>query len=413
MARNDDGMAALVTARHVVAGQLRDGHLDAAGSANFSDGRTVNLSGSRVLEAMAPGVVGHEPVLLDAVVVLLEPGQRFPAPPVPFALLDEADGEVEGSNECTLLHCPDDLADTVVVTPSGRLTPYSGDQAYGPPPWLTHHTAVSASGSSGGMLVDHQCRAFAVHVHRVRHAGVKGAVLLGVLHAALGPSRSPWTGIGPVVDEECVVQLPLRNHAFVGRVVALSGLTQLVQERGQAMVVSTGLPGVGKSSLVLEWAHQRRSSGMYAAVWWIRADELSNASADLLELGTKLGLSLKVVANRPGAEQARYVVLKLPSLIKSGLLLLVFDNVQAYDALKPLVPTASRCRTVFTARSTEHFPPECVMPLLPFDVTESLLLVQRLMKRSLDEDEQAVAKELCSEVGHLPLAIAQLASHAA
>lgn len=247
----------------------------------------------------------------------------------------------------------------------------------------------------------------------VRQADVKAAVLFGVLHAALGPSGSPWTGIGRVVDDGCLQQLPLRSRAFVGRTAALSGLTGLVQDRGQAMVASTGLPGVGKSSLVLEWGHQRCSSGVYAAVWWVRAGELSNASADLLELGAKLGLPMTVVANRTAAEQAKFVVLKLPVATKNGLLLLIFDNVQDYNLLKPLVPTDPRCRTVFTARSTTFFLPDCVLPLSPFDETESLLLVQQLMDHELDDQEQAVAKELCSQVGHLPLAIAQLVSHAA
>lgn len=419
--RNDNDMAALVTARHVVALHIGEGGLlDKTVEATFGSGQKMELSGSRVLQTSVPHAGAGAPQRpLDLVAIVLDGGRQFPEPPVPCALPEAVWGEVDGNAECTVLHHPEDHEE-VVVSPRGRLVASPAAPSSMDEPWMVVHDTVTAAGSSGGMLLDHQCRAVAVHVGtlpvRAQHAGMarrkfKCAILLSAFHTGLGEA-SPWCRFGPVDHVSCVdFRLPLRYANLIGRSAALRELTRRVRYLGQAVVASTGLPGVGKSVLVTEWVHQRRLSGACGVVAWVRADLLANVHADLLELAKLLGLPLGAVANLPVHQQAAWVARRLEA-VGHGEALLVFDNVENYTELKPFVPAAAHCHAVFTVRNKLLFSDDCVLPLEPFKPAESLALLRLLVKRNLDDAERDFAEQLCAEVGHVPLAIAQLASYA-
>jgi hypothetical protein len=61
-----------------------------------------------------------------------------------------------------------------------------------------------------------------------------------------------------------------RNRTFVGRAAELDMLTKLLGDHRSATVVPTGVAGIGKTQLVLEWVHQHRQE--YAMVAWLRAE---------------------------------------------------------------------------------------------------------------------------------------------
>lgn len=382
----------------------------------------MELSGARVLQTPVPGAGAGAPQrTLDLVAIVLDVGRQFPAPPVPRVLSEAVSGEVGGNAECTVLHHPED-SDNVVVSPRGWLVASPAPSSLNEP-WVVVHDTATAVGSSGGMLLDHQCRAIAVHVGplplRAQHAGMAGrkfkrAILLSALHTGLGEA-SPWHGFGPLDHVGMLgsvdFRLPPRYAHFVGRSAALRELTRLVRDLGQAVVASTGLPGVGKSFLATEWAHRRRLSGAYGVVAWVRADSLGSVHADLIELAKRLGLPLGAVASLPVYQQAAWVTRRLETG-DHGEVILVLDNAENYTEIQPFIPAAAHCRTVFTARNKLLFSDDCVLPLEPFNPAESLALLRRLMGRVLNDAERGFAEQLCAEVGHLPLAIAQLASYA-
>lgn len=194
----------------------------------------------------------------------------------------------------------------------------------------------------------------------------------------------------------------------------MASLTRLVVENGYAAVASTGLAGVGKSALVAEWARRMALTGRCGLVGVVRAETVSSVCADLLKLAERLRLRVPLDAgSTPVADRAKWVRQRLQEGVH-GRVLLIFDNAEdEYKTLQPFLLTAPDCCNVFTARNRLLFPAPSVLVLQPFHPRESLALVKLLINRRLGEEELAVAAPLCDEVGHLPLAVAQLASYAA
>lgn len=181
----------VVTARHVLAGNLQDvqdqkTEVTGTVSAMLKLGMKVSLAGCL---ALAPGPKGSfSPP--DVVIVRLPADGFFPADPLPCDLTIRCAEHVGGDGEATLLQFPDRLEDPVVSTTAKVIVGASSGSAQ-LPPWEIQHRSKSDDGSSGGMLIDYQCNAFAVHVGRQR------AVLLSFVHEYLG-ELSPWHGAKPV-----------------------------------------------------------------------------------------------------------------------------------------------------------------------------------------------------------------------
>ena len=92
--------------------------------------------------------------------------------------------------------------------------------------------------------------------------------------------------------------LPLPNMHFVGRVEYLQTLTAALQPAPHRQSPTpdphpltitqaiSGMGGVGKSQLMLAFAHAQRAQ--YDIIWWLRVDEA--LAEDFLALGRQVGL---------------------------------------------------------------------------------------------------------------------------
>jgi hypothetical protein len=80
---------------------------------------------------------------------------------------------------------------------------------------------------------------------------------------------------------------------------------RILEEAGQGMAAITqaiaGLGGVGKSQLMLHFAHRR--PGMYDITWWVRVDEA--LAEDFLALGRALGLVVDGIDQAAAMQQVR------------------------------------------------------------------------------------------------------------
>lgn len=398
---------ALVTARHVLAGNLEDvvgQQTRVKGDiwAKFYAGGVLSLAGCRALVPERQENDGLHNI--DVVIVELPAGGNFHVRPLPCNLNATCAGDVGGDGRFHLLHRAHNYQHPV-VSHEANLIVDASSASDNTPRWLVRHNAPSEPGSSGAMLVDSQCQVFAVHVR------THEAVLLSVVHERLG-DLSPWRDVGHVQHTlPTSFHLPVLSRDFVGRESYLKRLHEkLHNDRFAVVAASTGLPGVGKSWLVTKYVHEHLESGDYDIVAWIQAKSADEAERDLIELGEHLRFKNPRIDQY--TTQTTLAVRVVSHLADPPLrrVLLVFDNAAGYARLKHLVPSSHHCLSVFTSRNAREFQNDA-LPLDPFSLPESLELLGAVSKKDVDADKYH-AEMLCQEVGNLPLAIRAVAIHA-
>jgi len=183
---------------------------------------------------------------------------------------------------------------------------------------------------------------------------------------------------------------------FVGREMELKALAQAIGTAQPAVVmpaVATGLGGIGKTSLVTEFAY-RYGVYFHGGVFWLNCADPDQVSSQIAAcaVGLKLdttGMSLD--------EQVQRVLHAWQSPMPR---LLIFDNCEDRAILDQWKPTVGGCRVLVTARS-DQWPTLTQLRLGLLSPGESRLLLQRLCARLSDGEADAIAEDL----GHLPLAL--------
>ncbi|MFE2584562.1 FxSxx-COOH system tetratricopeptide repeat protein, partial [Streptomyces sp. NPDC059378] len=201
--------------------------------------------------------------------------------------------------------------------------------------------------------------------------------------------------------------LPYRPGYFVGRSEEMDRLDAALNAPGVVLVQAVhGLGGIGKSTLAAHWA-ATRSHGR-APVRWITADSPA---------GVQQGLASLAVALQPDLDQT----LTAEALAEYGLQwlachtgwLLILDNVNDPADIAPLIARARGGRFLITSRlATAWTDVATLIRLDTFDPAESLALLSRTITVAGPRDLDGAA-ELCAELGHLPLAIEQVAAYLA
>ncbi|MFC5007239.1 BTAD domain-containing putative transcriptional regulator [Dactylosporangium cerinum] len=213
-------------------------------------------------------------------------------------------------------------------------------------------------------------------------------------------------------------QLPLTVPTFAGRAGELADLDQLLTgEREVAVAAVTGTAGVGKSALVVHWAH--RAAGqfpdgqLYVNLRGFdpggRPVEVSDALRGFLD-------AFGVAAARVPADVAAQAAL-LRSLLAGRRVLIVLDNARDAGQVRPLLPGAPGCLTVVTSRDAlgSLVALEGALPVtvgLLSDGEAGDLLIRRLGAARVAAEPAAVA-EIVTRCARLPLALAVVAGRAA
>jgi len=215
-----------------------------------------------------------------------------------------------------------------------------------------------------------------------------------------------------------VVNLPPRNPHFVGRAAHLQALTDALRPAPHSQAPTpdpqpltitqaiSGMGGVGKSQLMLHFAHAQRAQ--YDIIWWLRVDEA--LAEDFLALGRQLGLAVD------GLEQAaavQWVRAWLSSSDKRWLLLC--DNADALEPrdLRAWLPAGPQGRILITSRSPRWEAVGAVLRLDVFTAAEAWDFWRKRIELELELEEERTLAELARELGYLPLALAQAAAYAA
>ncbi|MGQ0773361.1 MAG: ATP-binding protein [Pseudonocardiales bacterium] len=208
-------------------------------------------------------------------------------------------------------------------------------------------------------------------------------------------------------------QLPADVNGFTGRVTELAELDHLLAVTGEeptavAIFAVSGPPGVGKTALALRWAHQVRDKFPDGQLYVnLRGYHPGPPVTPAQALDGFLH-ALDVPAERiPAPLEEREGLYR--SLLDRRRVLVVLDNADSTEQVRPLLPGSPGCLVVVTSRSRlaglnarDGAQP---VSLGPLPLAEAILLLRQIIGAARVEAESGVAVELAQQCGCLPLAL--------
>lgn len=164
-------------------------------------------------------------------------------------------------------------------------------------------------------------------------------------------------------------------------------------------VTLSGLGGVGKTSLAVEYAYRHLAE--FGLIWQFAAENIAVLAAGFSELAAELGPHdlldrADPVAQVHGALAAR-----------PGDWLLIFDNVPAPGAVEAVLPPAGGGRVLITSRNPLWGAGQTIeVPMLGQRVAAAFLI-----DRTRGVGQEVAARDLADELDGLPLALEQAAAY--
>jgi len=226
---------------------------------------------------------------------------------------------------------------------------------------------------------------------------------------AAAPGSVPTSTPLQVVPSE----LPPNVSGFTGRAGAHQALDALLSERSEhqalALGLITGVAGVGKTALAVNWSHKATEyfldGRLFADLGGHDQERAPTPPADILSRFLRV---LGVPSDRipPDLEER---TLLYRSVLANRQLLIVLDNAAAFSQIEPLLPGNGRCCVLVTSRTLRD---ELIIrfgavriQLGPLTEAESQELLHRTVgaERIAAEPEQALL--LCELCDRLPLAL--------
>jgi DNA-binding SARP family transcriptional activator len=211
-------------------------------------------------------------------------------------------------------------------------------------------------------------------------------------------------------------QLPATVPNFAGRAAEFAALTKALDDGRTRIMMITGVAGVGKTTLAVQWAQhvaRRFPDGqLYANLRGFDPSGAPVAAADAVR-GFLMALSVpaEMIPANADAQAGLY-----RSLLAGKRMLVVLDNARDPAQVRPLLPGAAGCMAVVTSRSLMAglvaAEGACQLSLDVLGEAEAAgLLTGRLGQDRAAAEPQALA-ELTAQCAGLPVALVIVAARA-
>ncbi len=210
----------------------------------------------------------------------------------------------------------------------------------------------------------------------------------------------------------------LRNPYFTGRESILKTLHEHLTARQTTALTQrqaiSGLGGIGKTQIALEYAYRHRASGDYSAILWVNADTRESIIASFQELASLFALS----------EMRETDLNKVARAVKRWFVehegwLLIFDNADDLQLVEDFLPASDSGALLLTTRHQSPGVLAQAIDIKQMEQHEGTLLLLRRAKRlpqdaTLEQaspEQRALAEQIVQEMDGLPLAIDQAAAY--
>ena len=219
--------------------------------------------------------------------------------------------------------------------------------------------------------------------------------------ASTGESHAPEPSVRTMADDHVVVgDIPAQRPGFQPRPRLLAKLNPAAQR--PPVVLLTGSCGVGKTQLAAAYARARVVSG-WRLIGWVNARDRESLLSGLAAVSE--ASALPDGGSRQGAGDAGQALRHWLETDGSRCLL-VFDDVQDLDLLRPFVPAIGAARVLVTGVREPVAELGTSVQVDAFSAEEAVALLDG---RTGLADEGG-ASEVAAELGHLPLALDQAAT---
>lgn len=210
--------------------------------------------------------------------------------------------------------------------------------------------------------------------------------------------------------------LPVHNSYFSGRADQLLRIHALLKKEKRETVSIcqniSGLGGVGKTQLAIEYAY-RYHSDYKNGIWFVVAETPATIYNSFVAFSECFGLSLPPEFQLENLQQA----------VKTWLLenrswLLILDNLEIIDDVLPYLPDRMNGKVIITTRNT-RIDYGSQLELDVFEPSESMLFLKRRFSSNNNlemeyycfSDFEEGAAILIERLGNLPLALEQAAAY--
>jgi tetratricopeptide (TPR) repeat protein len=196
-----------------------------------------------------------------------------------------------------------------------------------------------------------------------------------------------------------------RNKYFVGRELILKVIDEsLSSSEGNsvAIVGLSGLGGVGKSQLAIEYAYQHKEDNRITC--WLRAESSDSLEKDYFELAS----FLKIPFNKDMKKEERIKRIRR-KLEERKDWLLIFDNALTIKDIDDYLPKSKVGRVLVTSRNPIWRNMTKILEVDVFTPSESIDYILKLLL--IDETNKEMANNLAVELGYLPLALSQACAY--